>query len=110
MTEPVTVAALRAALGSASAEDGGASARLTRALEAIGWRGGDVVDAADVAQEILPSIASCVRDHGNLGVTYREIAEVLRGSGPALDGSLPPVHDYIPAAAEVLRGFVAMAR
>jgi uncharacterized iron-regulated protein len=98
---------VREALGTASAEDGGATARLTRALEAIGWRGGDSVDAAEVAQEVLPSIASCARDHGNVGTMYREIAEVLRGNGPALDGSLPPVHDYIPAAAEVVRRFIA---
>jgi hypothetical protein len=83
---------------------------LTRALEAIGWRGGDSVDAAEVAQEVLPSIASCVREHGELGVMYRQIAEILRASGPVLDGSLPPVHDYLPAAAEVVRRFTAPER
>jgi hypothetical protein len=106
MTTPLTVAALRAALGTASGSDGGATARLTEALEAIGWREGDSVSPAEVAQELLPAIASCVREHGDMGVLYRQLSEVLRASGPVLDGGLPPASSYVPAAAEVLRRFV----
>ena len=104
---PVTLQALRDALGDAGAGESGATSRLTRAIEAIGWRGGDSAEPAEVAGDVLPSIASCAHGHGNLGTMYREIAEVLRASGPVLDGSLPPVHDYLPAAAEVVRGFIA---
>lgn len=103
----MTVDALRGALGDAGTAEGGSLSKLTRAIEAIGWRGGDSAEPAEVAQDVLPSITSCAREHGNLGTMYREIAEVLRASGPVLDGSLPPVHDYIPAAAEVVRRFVA---
>ena len=60
--------------------------------------------------EVMPSIRACAREHGNLGTMYREIAEALRACGPLLDGSLPPVHDYLPAAAEVVRGFVGAPR
>jgi hypothetical protein len=106
VTTPITVAALREALGSASAADGGATARLTEALEAIGWREGDSAGPAEVAQELLPAIASCAREHGDLGVLYRQLSEVLRASGPALDGGMPPASSYVPAAAELLRRFV----
>lgn len=97
---------LRDALGSASAMDGGATARLVRVLESIGWRGGDAASAEEVAQELLPAITACVREHGDRALLYRQVAEVLRASGPVLDGSLPPTSDYIPAAAEIVRGFV----
>ena len=102
-----SVQALREALGAASSSDGGATARVARVLESIGWRGGDSASPEEVATEVLPSIASCVREHGDRGVMYREIAEVLRGSGPMMDGGLPPVSDYIPAAAEIVRRFAA---
>jgi hypothetical protein len=104
--EPVTVAMLRDALGAASGSDGGATARLVSALESIGWRGGDSASAEEVAQEVLPAIASCVRDHGDRALMYRQIADVLRGSGPMLDGGMPPASEYLPAAAAVVRGFV----
>jgi hypothetical protein len=75
------------------------------ALERIGWRGGDLAEPAEVAAEVLPALVSCAREHGDMGQLYRQVAEVLRGCGPQLDGSLPPVTDYIPAAAEVVRLF-----
>ena len=109
MTAAETLMGLRNALGTVAAEDGGASARLARALEAIGWRGGDAMEPAEVAQEILPAIVACAREHGDVGMLYRQTAEVLRSSGPLLDGGLPPVHDYMPAAAEVVRRFIAGA-
>jgi hypothetical protein len=110
MTAPVTAADLRAQL--APAEDaadragGGASARLVRALEAIGWRGGDAASPEEVAAEILPAISACARGQGDMGALYRQIAEVLRGSGPLMDGGLPPTSAYLPAATEIVRRFV----
>ena len=106
MSRAISAAELRAALGAASAADGGATARLVRALESIGWREGDSASPAEVASEVLPAIASCVREHGDLALMYRQIAEVLRSSGPMLDGSLPPISSYLPAASELVRLFV----
>jgi len=103
---PITLEQLREALGTASASDGGATARVVRALEAIGWRGGDSASPEEVAEEVLPAIASCAREHGDRALMYRQVAEVLRSSGPVLDGSLPPTSEYLPAAAEVVRGFI----
>lgn len=110
MTAPVSAQALRDALGAASSADGGATARLVGALESIGWRGGDAASPEEVAQELLPAIASCVREHHDMGLMYRQMAEVLRASGPVLDGSLAPASSYLPAAAEVVRLFVRAAR
>jgi len=109
VSAPVTIDALRTALGAATASNGGATPRLTQVIESIGWRGGDAAEASEVAQEIAPALAACVREGGDLGAMYRQVAEVLRHSGPVLDGSLPPVTDYLPAAAEVVRRFVAGA-
>lgn len=109
MTAAASVAELRDALGAGSSADGGAVARLTRALEEIGWRGGDALEPGEVAEELLPAVTSCAREHGEMATMYRQIAEVLRASGPVLDGSLPPLHDYLPAAAELVRRFIAAA-
>jgi hypothetical protein len=110
MNSSVTSDTLRAALASrqhasASDDDRGVEA-LAAALEAIGWRGADTVSAEEVAELLLPAIDACAhRDH-DVAALYREVAEVLRGAGPLLDGGLPPVSAYLPAAEEVIRRFV----
>ncbi len=106
MTGTVTAATLRDALGSASERDGGATARLVRALESIGWREGESASPREVARDVLPAIAACVREHRDLPLLHRQIADVLRASGPLLDGSLPPTSAYLPAATELVRIFV----
>jgi hypothetical protein len=110
MSVPVTAADLRAHLAPAAdvadRGGGGASARLLRALEAIGWRGGDVASPEEVAAEILPALAGCARGQGDMPALYRQIAEVLRANGPVMDGGLPPTSAYLPAAAEIVRRFV----
>lgn len=98
--------ALREALDAASASPDGATLRLTRVLESIGWRGADTVSPDEVAEELLPAVASCARDHGDVSLLYRQIAGILRACGPLLDGSLPPPSDYQPAAMEIVRKFV----
>ncbi len=79
---------------------------LVVALESIGWRGGDTVDANDVAALLLPHLDACAAQHLDMAVLYRDVAEVLRGAGPMLDGGLPPVSEYLPAAEAVVRRFV----
>ena len=109
MSGPVTAADLRACLGS-TVEGGvstqGATARLVRALEAIGWRGADLAGPEEVAAEILPAISGCARGQSELPAMYRQIAEALRANGPVMDGGLPPTAAYLPAAAELVRRFV----
>jgi hypothetical protein len=110
MSAPVTADDLRAQLApAADAADGaggGASARLLRALEAIGWRGGDAASPEEVAAEILPALSACARGRGEMAALYRQIAEVLRANGPVMDGGLPPTSAYLPAATEIVRRFV----
>jgi hypothetical protein len=110
MSAPVTAAELRAQLlpGADVGEGtgGSASARLLRALEAIGWRGGDVASPEEVAAEILPALSACARGQGDISALYRQIADVLRANGPVMDGGLPPTSAYLPAATEIVRRFV----
>lgn len=102
-------ASLRTAFRDASLASGGATLRVTQALEAIGWRGSDAVEAGEVAQEIVPAIAAFAREHGDLSLLHRQVAEILRASGPLLDGSLPPSAAYLPAADEVVRRFIGVS-
>ena len=109
MTAPVTLADLRRELAAAQggeSENGGATARVIRALDAIGWRGADSATPEEVAAEILPAITSCVQSTGEMGALYWQVAQVLRANGPAMDGGLPPAAAYVPAAAEIVRRFV----
>jgi hypothetical protein len=108
MSAPVTAAELRAQLapGDDAGAGGSASARLLRALEAIGWRGGDVASPEEVAAEILPALSACARGQGDIPALYRQIAELLRANGPVMDGGLPPTSAYLPAATEIVRRFV----
>jgi hypothetical protein len=111
MKSSVTADTLRAALASrqhaSSGDDDRAVEALTIALEGIGWHGADTVSAEEVAELLLPAIDACAhRDH-DVATLYREVAEVLRGAGPLLDGGLPPVSAYLPAAEEVIRRFVS---
>jgi hypothetical protein len=110
VTARATVDALRDVVGvaplGAAAQDA-LHERLAAALETIGWRGDDLASAEELAAELLPAIEACARDHRDLDVLERQIAEVLRASGPVLDGSLPPTAAYLPAASEVVRLFTA---
>lgn len=106
MTGPAQ-AAVRIRDRLAASGGGAAAARLTHVLESIGWRVGDSASPEDVAQEILPALSACAREQSDVGALYRQIAEVLRGSGPLLDGGLPDTSAYLPAAEEIVRRFIA---
>lgn len=83
----------------------GASPALTRALEAIGWRSVREPTPEELAGELVMLIDDCVRGHRDLSALERGIAGVLRDCGPLLDGGLPPVEAYLPAAEELLQRY-----
>ncbi len=86
---------------------GGAVPELDAALVAIGW--GAVGDAQPVAEYIAELIDACVTDHHDVSRLLYDVARLLRDCGPLLDGGLPPVEAYEPAAEEVLERFVRSA-
>jgi hypothetical protein len=49
---------------------------------------------------------SCVHLHRDVQALAYAIASVMRDAGPLLDGGLPPIEAYLPAAEEVLRLYV----
>ena len=84
-------------------------ARLSGALDALGWRsaGGESSDAvAGIARHV---IASCVTGHHDLRRAARELADLLRGATAGLAGGLPPTSAFIPAGEELLRRYVGAA-
>ena len=85
---------------------GGASPRLADALEQIGWRAVGEPSADDLASYLVSLIEACVHDHHDTDALAYGIANLLRDAGPSLDGGLPPVDAYLPAAEEVLRRYV----
>ncbi|MDB4877914.1 MAG: hypothetical protein JWM41_4360 [Gemmatimonadetes bacterium] len=112
MTGPVSFDALAQRFNAdrrASHGDGasGPEARLTRALDAIGWRsaGGESLD--DVAAFAVQILAACVTGHRNTATAVRDIADLMRQSMADLDGSMPPASAFVPAAEDVLRRYVA---
>lgn len=84
----------------------GATPGLTRSLERIGWRSMQEPSAADVAGELVLLVEQCVRGHRDVHTLTYGIASFFRDVGPSLDGGLPPVEAYLPAAEEVLRLYV----
>jgi hypothetical protein len=82
----------------------GAVPALERALEAIGWR--SVGDTESLAEYIMELIDVCVAEHHDVNQLLHEVARGLRDCGPLLDGGLPPVEAYEPAAVEVLERYV----
>jgi hypothetical protein len=82
----------------------GAVPALESVLEAIGWRA--VGDAAPVAEYMVELIDVCVTDHHDVRRLQHEVARLLRDCGPLLDGGLPPVEAYEPAALEILERYV----
>lgn len=85
----------------------GATPALTRSLERIGWRSMQDPSSAEVAGELVLLVEQCVREHRDVHTLAHAIATFFRDVGPNLDGGLPPVEAYLPAAEEVLRLYVA---
>ncbi len=84
----------------------GASPALARALEHIGWRSVREPTSEELASELVELIANCVHEHRDVHALTHAIAVLFRAAGPMLDGGLPPVEAYLPAAEEVLRLYV----
>lgn len=80
----------------------GATPALTRALDAIGWRAVRESSTELLANDIVVLIEDCVRGHQDLSQLTFALASLLRDAGPLLDGGLPPVEAYWPAAEEIL--------
>jgi len=88
----------------------GAAPSLALALERIGWRAVRDPSPEELSGDLALLVDACVHEHRRvLDLTYG-IATTLRHAGPLLDGSLPPIEAYLPAAEEVLRLYVAHGR
>lgn len=79
---------------------------LARALEAIGWRAVREPTPELLAEELAHLVDDCVHGHRDVHVLAMAIARVLRDAGPLLDGGLPPVEAYLPAAEELLARYL----
>jgi hypothetical protein len=88
-------------------QDVGAVAALTRALERIGWRAVREPSPEEMADHLGGLLDACIREHHDVAELTRAVAAALRDGGPLLDGGLPPVEAYEPAAEELLRLLVA---
>lgn len=86
---------------------GGAAPRLAAALTAIGWRAVRDPSPEELAGYLVELIDACVVDHLDTGRLVDDVARLLRDHGPLLDGGLPPVAAYEPAALDVLERYVA---
>lgn len=84
----------------------GAAPALARALEQIGWRAVREPTPEELAGDLAELIGACVHEHRRLDELTHGIAVVLRSAGPMLDGGLPPVEAYLPAADELLQRYV----
>lgn len=85
----------------------GAAPALERALAQIGWRAVREPSVEELASHLVLLLDACVHDHRDLMALTDGIAAVLRDTGPLLDGGLPPVEAYWPAAEEVVQRYVA---
>jgi hypothetical protein len=104
----VSYAALRGRLaGDTRAGADGASPGMTRALEQIGWRAVRESSPEELGSHVVALLHACIDDHHDVDVLAHAIASTLRYYGPSLDGGLPPVEAYLPAAEELLREYVS---
>ena len=87
-------------------QDVGAVAALARALERIGWRAVREPSPEEMADHLAGLLDACIRQHHDVAELTRAVASALRDGGPLLDGGLPPVEAYEPAAEELLRLFL----
>lgn len=101
----ISHAALRARyIGDRSASE--AVAGLTNALTSIGWRAVGDPSPQELAGELIELVDACVVEHHDTSWLITSVAQLLRDRGPLLDGGLPPVEAYEPAAFELLDRYV----
>jgi len=84
----------------------GATPRLAAALAAVGWNSVGDPTPDELADYLVELLDTCVTDHHDPEELIHHIARLLRDSGPLLDGGLPPVAAYEPAAREVLERYI----
>lgn len=103
----MTFAQLRARFAADSALGStGAVAAFARALERIGWRAVREPTPEELAEYVVDLVRDCVQVHRDIAALTHAIASALREVGPLLDGGLPPVEAYVPAAEELLELYV----
>ncbi len=90
----------------ADRQGGGATPKLAAALSAIGWGAVQEPSPDELADELVELFEACVTDHRDVDQLVAGIARLLRDFGPLLDGGLPPVEAYEPAATEILEHYV----
>jgi hypothetical protein len=84
----------------------GAAPGLAAALTAVGWRAVGDPSPEELAGHLVELIDACVTDHYDTERLVGAVARLLRDHGPLLDGGLPPVAAYEPAARDVLDRYV----
>lgn len=89
---------------------GGAAPPMAAALAAIGWRAVQDPTPEELAEFLVDLLADCVTGHRDVAALSYAMARALRDTGPLLDGGLPPVEAYLPAAEEVLRRYLILPR
>jgi hypothetical protein len=85
---------------------GGAAPGLAAALAAIGWRAVGEPSPEELASHVVELVDACVTEHHDPALLTSAVARLLRDHGPLLDGGLPPVEAYEPAAVELLERYV----
>lgn len=99
--------ALKTRFLSDTAFDGdGATPVIAKCLERIGWRAVRDPSPEELAAHLLMLFEGCVHEHRDVSALTLAIEAALRDAGPLLDGGLPPVEAYAPAAEELLRLYV----
>ena len=89
--------------------EGGAAPRLADALAAIGWHSVGEPTPDELADYLVELVDACVTDHHDVERLVSDVARLLRDAGPLLDGGLPPVAAYEPAARDVLERYARRA-
>lgn len=84
----------------------GATPALARALEVIGWRAIRDPSPDELAAHLLYLLDACVHEHRDPAMLEYATATALRDAGPWLDGGMPPVEAYLPAATALLEHYV----
>ena len=101
----IAFAALRARY-LADRHAGGASPGIAAALAAIGWRAVGDPTPEELAGYGVELVDACVTDHFDTDRLVGAVARLMRDHGPLLDGGLPPVEAYEPAAVDLLDRYV----
>jgi hypothetical protein len=85
---------------------GGATPRLAESLAAIGWHSVGEPSPDELADYLVELLDACVTGHHDPERLVTDVARLLRDSGPLLDGGLPPVAAYEPAARDVIERYL----